>query len=252
MLDLLVFDVSGYMGHFRKVYSTTSSLSYMFPPRTAIMGLVASILGLDRDSYYDDFAPEHCRIAVGLRGPVRKLVQKILYLNTDTLDEYHLRGTYSKEPRVPIAVEMLVPEPPQPQLGYRIYLHHAADETMSVLAGRLASRRFSYPVSLGLTGCLATVTLVDRVAAEFITSKQSLPIRTVIPQSKLAEMNPKPDRRVHVEDRVPVSFDSTRHIRRIENFVFEGKGQPLDASIHGELFKCQVKGEGDIYGVFMD
>ena len=51
-MDLLVFDISGKFAHFRKYYTNSSSLTYLVPPRTSIYGLIAGILGLERDSYY--------------------------------------------------------------------------------------------------------------------------------------------------------------------------------------------------------
>ncbi len=250
MLNLIVFDISGFMGHFRKVYSTTSSLSYFFPPRTTITGLVAGMLGRDRDTYYDEFSPEQCRVAIGLRGGIRKLVQQVLYLNTDTLSERSLRGIQSGGARVPTAFELLLPEPPQSQLSYRIYLHHKTPEVMKALTERLANKRYTYPLSLGPTECLAIPTFIGQIPAKTLTSKNPQPIHTVIPKPKLVEVKPKADRRLLREDRVPVAFNKDRYIRLIEDFIFEGKGRPLDAIISGELFKCQL-GDDIIHGVFM-
>lgn len=42
-----VFEVSGRMAMFRKPYTTTSSVSYPFPPPTALAGMIAAILGYD-------------------------------------------------------------------------------------------------------------------------------------------------------------------------------------------------------------
>ena len=49
----VVFEVSGQMAMFRKPYTTTSSISFAFPPPTAIAGLIsgiADINGSDEDS----------------------------------------------------------------------------------------------------------------------------------------------------------------------------------------------------------
>ena len=56
---LLAFDIWGEYGYFRRGYTTTSTVSYPFPSRTTIAGLVSSILGLERDSYYDIFSKEN-------------------------------------------------------------------------------------------------------------------------------------------------------------------------------------------------
>ncbi|MDW8022877.1 MAG: CRISPR-associated protein Cas5, partial [Nitrososphaerota archaeon] len=46
-MKLVVFDAKCFFAHFRKHFSTTSSLSYSFPPRTTIAGMMAAILGYD-------------------------------------------------------------------------------------------------------------------------------------------------------------------------------------------------------------
>ena len=40
-IPLVAFTLAGPMAHFRKFYTTTSALTYLFPPRTTLMGLVA-------------------------------------------------------------------------------------------------------------------------------------------------------------------------------------------------------------------
>ena len=48
---VIVFDVWGDYAHFRKNYSTSSPLTYSFPPRTALSGLIGAIAGLDKSNY---------------------------------------------------------------------------------------------------------------------------------------------------------------------------------------------------------
>jgi len=50
-MKVLVFDVSSDYAHFRQPYSTTSSLTYAIPPRTAIFGLIGAILGIDSGGF---------------------------------------------------------------------------------------------------------------------------------------------------------------------------------------------------------
>jgi CRISPR-associated protein, Cas5h family len=69
---VLVFDIKGPMAHFRKYYTNSSSLSYLFPPRTVVVGLIAGLLGLPserhtkekRDIYYEKFDEKRCLVAV--------------------------------------------------------------------------------------------------------------------------------------------------------------------------------------------
>ena len=48
---ILIFDIKGPMAHFRKFYTNSSSLSYLFPPRTVVAGIIAGILGLPSERF---------------------------------------------------------------------------------------------------------------------------------------------------------------------------------------------------------
>ena len=92
MNDLLNFDtilemeLSGQLAHFRKFYTNASSLTYSIPPRTGICGLIASILKLPRDSYYDTLNSANLGVAVSLPlgAEFRKQFFTMNYAGDDT------------------------------------------------------------------------------------------------------------------------------------------------------------------------
>ncbi|MEW6070945.1 MAG: CRISPR-associated protein Cas5, partial [Candidatus Thermoplasmatota archaeon] len=45
-MEPLVFTIKGQFAHWRKWFTTTSPLTYSFPPRTAVIGLIGAILGV--------------------------------------------------------------------------------------------------------------------------------------------------------------------------------------------------------------
>ena len=47
--EILIFDISSEYGHFRKFNTTTSPLTYSIPTRTAVVGIIGAILGLERE-----------------------------------------------------------------------------------------------------------------------------------------------------------------------------------------------------------
>lgn len=74
---VLVFDVEGDMALFRKPYTTTSMVSYPFPPPTALAGLIAAIVGINhnasevaKNAQFWDFMQD-MQVAVSLRSPIR-------------------------------------------------------------------------------------------------------------------------------------------------------------------------------------
>ena len=47
---VLIFDISSNIAMFRKPYTTTSLISYPFPPPTAVAGLLGAMTGLDNQA----------------------------------------------------------------------------------------------------------------------------------------------------------------------------------------------------------
>ncbi|MBC7076121.1 MAG: CRISPR-associated protein Cas5, partial [Syntrophomonadaceae bacterium] len=76
-MKVLIFDIKGRFAHFRKIYTNSSSLSYTLPPRTTVMGMIAAILGRERDTYYEEFNSQNMDIAVQKINPTRKIMQSL-------------------------------------------------------------------------------------------------------------------------------------------------------------------------------
>lgn len=99
-MRVLVFDVFGRYALFRRSYTTTSSTSYDFPPRTAVCGLMGAVLGLtnktsDSSEHLRHFDSAH--IALRLLKPVRKTCLGVNYVETKT----------GKENRTQILLEVI-------------------------------------------------------------------------------------------------------------------------------------------------
>jgi CRISPR-associated protein, Cas5h family len=69
---VIVFDVWGDYAHFRKNYSTSSPLTYSFPPRTALSGLIGAVVGLDKAEYFRHFCKVDANIGCRILAPVKK------------------------------------------------------------------------------------------------------------------------------------------------------------------------------------
>ncbi len=68
-MDILSVRWSAKYGHFLRAEANVNALTYPAPPRTTVLGLLAAILGLDKDALADDLA--EVRVAVGGAVPAR-------------------------------------------------------------------------------------------------------------------------------------------------------------------------------------
>lgn len=70
-MKVVAFDIWGDYGHFRRFFTTSSPLTYSFPPPTAVRGIVGAILGLDKDAYLESTADLY--VGVRILMPVRRV-----------------------------------------------------------------------------------------------------------------------------------------------------------------------------------
>lgn len=226
MNKILIFDLEGTMAHFRKFYTNSSSLSYSFPPRTVITGIVAGVLGYERDSYYDDFNTNSCRIGLSIRKPFRKIIQTVNYVRTKGLNELTGSGGHSQIP-----LEFLIPI--DEVLVYRIYFKHENKDIYKNLSHRIKNDIFEYPPYFGISECIAKINFVDETEDIDIYNKEDFQISTVLLIDKIESIDFKPGYRYMKEDRVPIEFNSDRRIKRIGAYLYEQQCKP----IYGIKFK---------------
>jgi CRISPR-associated protein Cas5h len=249
-IRLTVFEVSGFFAIFRKHHTTTSTLSYSFPPRTTVLGLLAAILGYERDSYYSIFSPELCRVAVQVKSPVRHMTNTVNYLMTDgkTPNIKMLRGLKG---RMPVHVDVLLSGQNAPsQLSYRIFFNHNNENIQNELTERLAQGKFAYPPYLGTANNLADIRYIGLAEAEVYKPEGEIEISTVLRSSALVMLNYLGGTRILIEELVPTSFDEDRRPGKTETYIYEAEGKAFKAMVNCEVFSCEVDG-GRVVGVFL-
>jgi CRISPR-associated protein Cas5h len=160
------FDVTADFAHFRKVGNNSAKPSYRVPPRTTVAGLLAGIMGMPRDSYYDLFSPSSSAVAVVLKELPHTYTMGITTVNTKADDaiqylpqerswhhgaEMLTPESYVKYDRQRDTYEMLV-DP-----VYRIYVSLADEDIHTELCERLETSRYHYSPALGLSECIAEI-----------------------------------------------------------------------------------------------
>jgi len=151
------FTVQGPWGHFRRIEGNIVKQTYRIIPRTTVAGLLAAVLGMDRDSYYELFGPNTSAVAIEPVRPIRTLNMPMNTLSTAdaNLQSLNGRGKLSVKLPDPTALrqqhnyEVLV-EP-----AYRIDVALADEKQYTELRSMLADGKSHYVPSLGLSEHLA-------------------------------------------------------------------------------------------------
>ncbi|KXG74361.1 type I-B CRISPR-associated protein Cas5b [Thermotalea metallivorans] len=246
--NILVCDLEGTFAHFRKFYTNSSSLSYAFPPPTTIAGLVAGIMGIERDQYYSILSGKDFRSAVEICYPVRKLIQTVNYVFVTSLGDVNkVKG--STQVPFELVVGKKIDDNIYSKLRYRLYLTHRDKKIYTELKERLQNHTYVYPPYLGVTECTGKLTFVTEIFAEqlsIIPPGQLVTLDTVcnVDYIEKGSLELNFDKAVsYIKELVPVEFDETRLLTSSGSFVYEQEGKGITAKFNIPVIKLQVNGE---------
>lgn len=247
-MDLLIFDVIGKMAHFRKYYTNSSSLSYYFPPRTALTGLIAGIIGMQRDTYYEIFSSNKTRIAISIKTPLRKIIQTVNYVWAEIPDELNL----SKGQHTQIPVEIVIPDSFEENIRYRVFFSHEDRKILDKVCFVLKDQRFVYPPYLGISEFTAKIEFVDYVnSIHEEHGKTTLDSILNIKYLDNGALEPSYDS-LYIKEMTPFEFDKERNlINSPAYFIVEVKSGKITVQLNKPYYKVlHRKGEENI--LFME
>jgi CRISPR-associated protein Cas5h len=228
--ELLIFDIRGEYGHFRKYNTTTSPLTYSIPTRTAIAGMLGAILGMERevrDGIYPEgavpvqefFSKERSDMAIQIMSPVKKENIGFNLINTKT-SFYDL----TRSGRTQIEFELVK------DVHYRIYLSMANEKKFEELSERIQNKRHHFTPYLGLAQFTAYIDFVQRAIANKVASDgELLEIATAVNMTKLQGEPPVEFQREYLysANNMPIAMNRYREVLEYSDVLIEKNGNPL-------------------------
>lgn len=220
MEKILAFDIWGEYGHFRKIYTTTSPLTYSVPTRTSLTGLIGAIAGLEKENYLSLSSKKQEKIAIGLNKPVKKvrISENLIKTESDFKKMNEINN------RTQIRFEFLK-DP-----SFRIYFTHSEEDLYQKLKRLLSEHKCIYTPCLGLSEHIASFSFVGEFESETIITGEKTDIRTVIPEAKLNEIVFK-DGLEYISEKQPIEMDEDRCVLEYDNVIFERRARPISASV---------------------
>lgn len=228
---VLVFRVKGQFAHWRKWFTTTSPLTYSFPPRTAILGLIGAIIGVQRDEVPERFPLQATKTSVSLLTRIVK----------DRLPEtwYHSpiriigrKIDLNKATEIFRANLEVVRYP-----HYRVIFGHEDGKLMAELAARLKEKRWFYPPYLGIMGFLADIEFENEDEAEELEGNK-IDLNSILPldeDSPSLELSPSGN--YIKEERPPLEVFPGRKFNYLKMAYIESTAQPLSLKVKEGLLK---------------
>ncbi len=234
--QLLIFDLVGTFAHFRKYDTNSSSLSYTFPPRTVVTGIMAAMLGKKRDSYYDTFSSDKCKLAVSVVSPVRKQIHTVNYLFVKNTGD--LNGS-NKNGHTQIPIEIIFPV--KDEIRYRVYFYHTDKNLMRDLEKRIEHP--FYPVYFGISEFIAEGHFLGYGKVHKIKPAGEVYIHSVLNLNYVKERglvirsDNAPMR--YISEMMPLEFDERRRLKSVARFVYEQTHKPVVAHLKADFYKVE-------------
>lgn len=169
-MEVISFDISGKIAHFRKYYANNTALSFSIPPRTTIIGILAAICGLPKDSYYELFSSRNIDIGIALHTRVKKTIHRLNLMRV--LGPGDFRGNKG---RIQTPFEIVTGEDLKDStITYRIFLRplEIPDGDYKCLKELLHTRGNNFALTLGTASFNASLSKYQEYEA---TERNALP-----------------------------------------------------------------------------
>lgn len=225
MPKILAFDVWGRYAHFKKIFATTSALSYAIPSKTSIYGYVGAVIGLDKfdNHYLTRFEEGVCKIGIQVLNPT--VMQRI-----STNLHPHDKGLIKKsQNRKPTTLEYVY----QPK--YRIYFAHEETIIYNALKSHLKNHTSIYTPTLGLANLLSNFEYLGEYEAKENkgVGKSSVAVNSVIPRRIFIDFDLSGTFQNEIVEysQYAVEMNTMREVTKRDDVFFDRKGRSIQAFV---------------------
>lgn len=209
---LVVFEARGAVAHFRRPDTLGTHATYPFITRTALRGLIASLLG--RDSL-----PEETRCGVRLLSPIRTVTHELSMHGKTWEAGSGAEASFSR----PTSIELIV------KPAYRLFY---SGEFAGSLADRLRQSQSHFHTYLGAAYCLTFPRLVAALDPSQLEqleweSAENLETWTVVPAKCVRRLEVTEGQQYARVGGVLYEHIGDRRFRGTINLLYEVHGKPI-------------------------
>ncbi|MDD4526520.1 MAG: type I-B CRISPR-associated protein Cas5b [Candidatus Margulisbacteria bacterium] len=215
MNNILIFDIWADYAHIKKIFTTMSPLSFPFPGRTAIQGIIGAIIGVDKSLNPEKFIDEDVLIGLSLLSSIKKVV--IPHNNLKVTSKIHFSHYEDHKPQ---NVEFI--KDPK----YRIYFACKDKNVYEELKVKLESHTSVYTISLGISQTLANYEYIGEYGCLQKTSTNEFClINSVCDKSSVLDIEFGELKIFTVI--LPNRMKNDREVIEYKEFIYESDGNPI-------------------------
>jgi CRISPR-associated protein Cas5h len=226
--QVLIMDLQAKMAHFRLPDTTVTHASYPFIPRTALHGLLASILGLKDLSLSEDGTPAESYVGIRLMSKVASSFHGISMLGKGWAGSS--RDTFNR----PVSIEIL--QNPH----YRVFYTGSHFEKLTAM---VSSRRAVYHTYLGVCYCPVYPRYIGVMDFEEIDCESvgTVEVSSVVPSSAVKRLEPMPGHSYARAGGFHYEHLGNREFRGVIHMVYEVSGKPMVITPDSEVNRSKTK-----------
>lgn len=257
-MEILSFTISGKLAHFRKYYANNTALSFSIPPRTTLMGIVASVMGWEKDSYYEKLSSNNFRFGVRVLSPLKKSFQRLNFLSIKKIgdisksfdSDFRGQGGRIQTPFEVISGLNLTKD----EVVYQVFLQPVENNNPAFeeIKEHFLKSNPVYSLSLGPANFQASLQHVELIQDSKIQQKKSddfVRINSAVPVSHVEELEFKKDESNQYnfveEDMMPGEFvgDNNREVKKMNRLLFSTTNYPLRVKLNGSYIQIETESE---------
>lgn len=242
-MEVVSIDISGKFAHFRKYYANNTALSYTIPPRTTIMGMLAAMLGRERDSYYEELASDKIRIGIQILTPLKKAFHRLnLLMIKGSEDDFRgARGRIQTPFEVVSGFDVT-----KDWVVYRIFVSpvDVDSETFETLKDVIINRKQTYNLTLGTANFTASILETQLYeGVESITTESWVAVHSAVVSETVNELNFNTATAEIAnsleEDLLPADFleNGNREVSKMTRVLYSTRNFPFEAKLSVPYYK---------------
>lgn len=265
-MEILSFKIKGKLAHFRKYYANNTAFSFTIPPRTALMGIVAAVMGWSKDSYYEDLASENIRFGIRVLSPLKKSFHRLNFLSIKSIgdlakklsSDFRGEGGRIQTPFEVVSAWHIV----KGEVIYQVFMSplEKGINTYQKLKEQFLTNEPVFNISLGTANFTASIFDTHLIEKNAISKKESsefVLIHSAIPTGMVEELKFEKEEYSNYnfveEDMMPGDLvaNKNREVRKMNRLLFSTTPNPLRVKISDVYFEVKLPDE-TIHIQFMD
>jgi CRISPR-associated protein Cas5h len=220
---VLAFSVKGHLAHFRQPDTSVTHVTYPFPPKPTLLGLIGSILGINEDSPdWPEFLQQNHLLGLSILSPIHSTFVQLSLLGKGFLE------AGGDDFNRPTTVELLI----DPH-----YLIYYSGPVASSLIEFLKSGRIYYHTYLGSAYCLAFPKWRFSWESSLLipANGETYEVLSVIPKDAVKRIYVEPDCQYASARALPLYHSGKRTFSGSRSFYYELSGQPLKVCFNSKF-----------------